>query len=175
MLSSCLWSAGLPRDELTTGVGGPALLGDLLVDGVPFVPARHCRIPKDLPGFQSELEWMMKSKADKNNYLPLFFAMPVVHREGEELRLNWQEAVDVDGDEIEYLVEAKPEDGNWQEVGRTKENQFVFQPKEKFVSLRVTANDGHHEIASAPKAERRVPKTAVPKTWKISEPQGSNL
>jgi hypothetical protein len=157
LLSSCLWFNGLPRDELTTGVGGPALEGDLLVDGVPFIPQRHCRIPKDLPGFRAELDWMMKNKSDKNNYNPFFFAMLQARRAGEELHVNWLRAVDVEGDGIEYAIEANSADGPWQEVGRTKEPRYDFTSKEKIVSVRVSAIDGHHDMASAPKAECRVP------------------
>jgi hypothetical protein len=156
MLSSCRWFSGLPRDELTTGVAGPALQGDLLVDGKPFVPGRHCRFPKDLPGFRNEIEWQAKNKADANNVNPMFFAHLQARRDGEEIRLHWEDAADLEDDPIEYVVEAKAEDGQMKEVGRTNEHQFSFTPKEKVVSVCVTALDGHHEMPAAPKAERRV-------------------
>ena len=120
VLSGCRWFSGLPWDELTTGVGGPALQGDLLVDGVPFVPGRHCRFPKDLPGFRNQVEWQVKNKNDKQNANPMFFALLQVRRSGDEIRLKWEEAVDLEQDNIEYLVEARSVDGQLHEVGRTK-------------------------------------------------------
>jgi hypothetical protein len=157
ILSSCRWFNGLPRDELTTGVAGPALQGDLLVDGTPFIPGRHCRFPKDLPGFRNEVEWQAKNKNDRNNANLMFPAFLRVRQSGDEIRLNWEEAVDLEEDAIEYAVETKSDDGQWLEVGRTKENQFGFVPKDKVVSVRIAAIDGHHEIASAPRAECGVP------------------
>ncbi len=164
VLSTCRWFSGLPWDELTTGVGGPALQGDLLVDGVPFVPGRHCRFPKDLPGFRNQVEWQVKNKNDKQNANPLFFALLQARRAGDEIRLKWEEAVDLEEDNIEYLVEARSVDGQLHEVGRTKEHQFRFVPKEKVVSVAVTALDGHHAPSSAPKVERRVPRRVVRRT-----------
>jgi hypothetical protein len=152
----------LPWDELTTGVSGPALQGDLLVDRVPFVPARHCRFPKDLPGFRNELEWQVKNKNDKQNANPLFFALLQARRSGDEIRLKWEEAVDLEEDKIEYVVEARSIDGKLREVGRTKQRQFGFVSKEKVVSVAVTALDRHHEPTSAPKVERRVSRRLSP-------------
>jgi hypothetical protein len=157
ILSSCRWFNGLPRDELTTGVAGPALQGDLLVDGVPFVPGRHCRFPKDLPGFGNDVEWQAKNKDDKNNANPMFPALLQVCLRGDEIRLNWEEAVDLEEDNIKYVVEAKSDDGQLHEVGRTEKHEFGFVPQDKVVSVCVTAIDGRHDVGSAPKVERKVP------------------
>ena len=151
------WSTGLPRDLLSTGVAGPSLFGDLLVDGAAFVPAWHCRIPKNLTGFRHAADWATKGAADGGNSNPFFPALLRVGLRDEKVCAEWMAAADLEADSIEYVVEAKGENGQYQEVGRTKEQQFEFKPEGKTVSVRVTAVDGHHGQADAPKEEAAIP------------------
>jgi hypothetical protein len=153
---ACRWCAGLPRNELTTGVAGPSIFGELLVDGARFVGQWHCRIPSSLPGFRHQADWQSKARADKRNYNPYFPAVLQAHQRDGRIQVNWQAAVDLEGDGIEYVVEAKADGGEFKEVGRTQEQRFEFKPDGEVVAVRVTAMDGHHGSASAPKAEAGV-------------------
>lgn len=153
---ACRWCAGLPRNELTTGVAGPSLFGSLLVDGKAFVPEWHCRIPKDLRGFWHQADWQTKAASDRRNLPPYFPAALQARNQDGQIRLNWQAAVDLERDRIEYAIEAQAEGGDYQEIGPTGQQQFEFKPEGKIVAVRVAAIDGHRDPASAPKAQATV-------------------
>ncbi len=142
--SRTCWSSGLPRDQLTTGVAGPSLFGDLLVDGKPYVPGWHCRIPKELKGFRHAADWATRGVSDSGNGQPFFPALLRARLRDKQVFAEWFSAADPEDDAIEYRVEAKTEDGAYREIGRTKDQRFEFKPEGNVVAVRVTALDGRH-------------------------------